>query len=248
MAAELLPSPEPAAEWSAVEAARRRVSLHRVDQADLPALVHEAATADLLVLGERALQRWASSLGLVAAPALAALVRCPVVAVPERVVHPRPPLVVVGVDPDGSSASAVDVALQLAQQRGWALRALHAWPERDHHAVALAAGAEVFDDAGRSPLATASVLADHRRLAAEAVAGHAAMAPDVAVSTALVHADPVLALRAASCSAELLVLGQRLGAPLGGPVVSGVLTRASCPVLLVRSDLTDVARSGRPAR
>jgi nucleotide-binding universal stress UspA family protein len=143
---------------------------------------------------------------------------------------PRPGPVVVGIDGSVDSVAALGLGFDEAASRGVPLTAVFAWwllplgnlgpTTRRHYEPAEAHG-------------------EAERMLAEAVAGWSTKFPDVPVTAAAVHTmDPVVALVEASRDAGLLVVGSRgrggFASLLLGSVSQTVLTRAHCPVAVVR--------------
>ncbi|MFD9031029.1 universal stress protein [Streptomyces sp. NPDC059567] len=127
-------------------------------------------------------------------------------------------LVVVGVDGSSTSLAAVGAAAMAAARRGAALRVVHAdVPIKPRHVVP--------DPAGRTLVQEAAV--------------HALdVAPEVAVTRAVVTGDVVHVLEAESQAADLIVVGSRgmgglVGLLLGSTPVS-LAARSRCPVMTVR--------------
>jgi nucleotide-binding universal stress UspA family protein len=185
-------------------------------------LVRESQEAALVVLGSRELP-WLEELFStysVTVP-VAAQASCPVVVVrrPEDTAQASSHLVV-GVDGSTSSAAAFDVALDLAEWRGAAVRAVWAW----HRPHLIRVDEPV-------------VLQELHRALVETTAGHMAAHPDVAVTREVVPGHPVQVLADASRHALAVVVGRRgSGGFTGmriGPVPHGLLDTASCPVITV---------------
>ncbi len=133
--------------------------------------------------------------------------------------------VVVGVDVDGSSQGALDVALDLASTSGWPLVALHVWSAHD-----------TFIDS-MSYQQRLDVMDRHQRLFSEAMAGFKERYPDVLVTEQLVDGSAVEALVQASKRARHLVLGSRPHHRLPGyfgSVGRSVVEHAHCPVTVAR--------------
>lgn len=237
VAAEVFPAPEPALAWAALEAAHRRMPLRRLAHGSMALLVEAAASADVLVLGERGLRTWTAPAGLACAPALAAVARRPVVAVPDVAPLARPPLVVVGVSDQASSAGAVTHARRWAEQRGCALLLLHACVDDEGRPSPPLVGDRPADLAGALAGLPGRSGLDERARPPTSSAAHLSRGPAarMPVHTELATTDAVTALVTASRRADLLVLGQRADSVVGGPVVHGVLERPGCPVVIVRA-------------
>ncbi|MFJ9609031.1 universal stress protein [Kitasatospora sp. NPDC101176] len=187
-----------------------------------PALCRESRHAALVVLGSRRLGRAAEMLSTfsVAVP-VSAQAHCPVVVVraPEHTTQ-DPPYVVVGVDGSPSSTTAVDFAVELAVERGAALRVLWVWQRPPV--------AHLDESAAEQAL---------RRMLFETTAGHRARHPDLGTTHELVRGHPVEELAHASEHALAVVVGRRghggfTGMRLGS-VPHGLLHRAHCPVVTV---------------
>jgi nucleotide-binding universal stress UspA family protein len=192
------------------------VSAELVDLPAGEALVAASEHADLIVLGSRGQQDLTTSaLGSVA-HRTAVHARCPVAIVhaqtaPSRREHPR--RIVVGV----ADAPAARAALRFAAEQ-----------------ASLVDGTLQLvlctEDGGRTHPATVDQLAAVR---AELADQH----PALAIEGAVADVEPVTALLDASREADLVVLGchhsEDPWASRIGAVASGVLGRASCPVVLV---------------
>ncbi|MCT7355168.1 universal stress protein [Streptomyces sp. 15-116A] len=133
--------------------------------------------------------------------------------------------VVVGTDGSSSSRAAVETAAREALRRRAELRVVYAlnWPVRPMYA----------------PLDTTPL----DRLLAEAADRARSVAPEVAVTEAMVPGDTVSVLEAESRTAELLVLGARgaggfLGLLLGSTAAS-VTAHSQCPVMVTREGSAD---------
>ncbi|CAM5541197.1 universal stress protein [Streptomyces griseomycini] len=129
-------------------------------------------------------------------------------------------LVVVGVDGSAMSLTAVEAAAAAAARRGAELRVVHAEiPVKPRYMVP--------DPASGT-------------LVREAAARAFDVAPEVAVSTAVVTGDVALVLEAESRAADLIVVGSRgtggvAGLLLGSTPVS-LAARSHCPVMTVRQE------------
>lgn len=211
----------------AATAARERhpgLALTTAVAEDVPALVlcRESAHAELVVLGSRGLSRTEEVLSTysVTVP-VSAQARCPVVVVrePEHVTQ-DPPYVVVGVDGSPSSATAFDLAFDLAARRKAALRALWVWQSRLI-----------------SRIDEATAVRTLQRLLHETTAGRHSLHPDVPLTHEVIRGHPVEELAKASEHALAVVVGRRgdggfTGMRLGS-VPHGLLHRAHCPVVVV---------------
>ncbi|GAA1912662.1 universal stress protein [Streptomyces sodiiphilus] len=149
-----------------------------------------------------------------------------------------PELVTVGIDDSPESRAAVQWAADEARRRGRPLRLLHAWGITT----------------GMEPIAGDP--ADERRhsehLLQQAETDVGASHPDLTTETVSVPDGPVHALLSVAVRSEVLVLGSRgLGVVAGfllGSVSQQVLARATCPVVLVRSQDTAAGAAGQPGR
>ena len=209
------------------------VSAESVFGSTVPLLLARARGAQLLVLGRCDAPFPRGLRGHLVRSACGAVARrapCPVAIVrPLRSGPPAgsPPRVVVGVNAPGASAAALGVAFQAAAQRGVSVAAVHAWvPDvpADHEAVCGPAGAAE----ARASLTLDQALEPWRTRFA-----------DVPVETRLVVAEPAAALIRESEGAALVVVGSRAHgaarAMLFGSVSRGVVQRARCPVVVVRT-------------
>ncbi|MYT38170.1 universal stress protein [Streptomyces sp. SID8356] len=199
-----------------------RTTATLLDGVPAPTLAGLTREARMVVLGSRRLNRVAEflSAGSLAVP-VSAQAHCPVAVVVRTARSAgRPPYLVVGVDGSEPSQAALALALEEAELRGCAVRAVAVWQP------------PVFSLRGRdAPLGT------ERRLLAGTVAAWAEKYPAVRVSHEVVTGSPVEALAEAAEHAEALVVGRRgdggyLGMRLGS-VVHGLLHRAPCPVITV---------------
>lgn len=197
--------------------------------ATAPALLQEATTAQLAVLGSRGLGEFHDLAAGSVSAHVATHASCPVVVVPPRWESETATGVVVGVDGSAISTAAVDFAFEQAEARNTTLTAVLAW----HDPVRTGPGdlLPLVYDLDALEQESAAVLA-------EAVAGHTTKYPDVRVEQELVrgHADDVLI--DAGRSAELLVVGSRgRGAFRGlllGSTSRSLVHYAPCPVAVVR--------------
>ncbi|MDP3889925.1 universal stress protein [Nocardioides sp.] len=175
-----------------------------------PALVREAQSAHLTVLGSRAHGALASMvLGSVSqhvtrhAPGPVVVVREPQ--------DPTATRIVVGVDGSSGSQAALEFAFAHADEAGVPLAVLHA----------------VLREAGTPGT-----------MVADQIAPLAEKYPAVVVETQTVEASPDHALVDASQGAAMVVVGSRgrgaLAALLKGSIAQSVLQHAQCPVAVVR--------------
>lgn len=194
------------------------------------ALLQEATTADLVVVGSRGLGEFRDlAMGSVSAQ-VATHASCPVVVVPPRWEPDRTGAgIVVGVDGSKRSLEAIEFAFEQAEARHVTLTAVMAW----HDPVSTGP-----DD----PLPLVydlNVLEEESSaLLAESMAGHKDRHPDVPLRAELVHGRAREVLTEAGESAELLVVGSRgLGAFRGlllGSTSRALVHHPPCPVAVVR--------------
>lgn len=193
----------------------------------LAVLGSEARRAQLVVLGDRGLGGIAGLVIGSVAVGLAAHAACPVVIVRGDYTASTGP-VVVGVDGSPVSEAAVAFAFDAAAARGTELWALHAW-------------SPTMLDESLGPMMDWDAVADEEAaVLAERLAGWGQKYPDVPVRREVVRASAPKALRAASRSAQLVVVGSRgrgnASGLLLGSVSHGVLHASHCPVAIVRPD------------
>lgn len=189
----------------------------------------ESSSASLLVLGghsPRALDRF--FVGAVI-PALAAHAQCPVVAVRVHVAEDLPPTegpVVVGVDHLPASEDAVAIAFDEAASRGARLIAMHCWDDHEDH----------------WPLDRAELEAHEADLLAQRLKIWQEKYPDVQVERRVEVGRPSERLLDLADRAQLIVVGSRgrggLAGLLLGSTSQTVLSRALCPVLVARSQIS----------
>ena len=193
-------------------------------------LVDESETATMVVLGTHGKGALAGLfLGSVSRQ-VATHIECPAVVV--RAPHdPESREIVVGVDGSESSLRALRFAFEEASRRALTLRVLHTWevpPIGAITGVPTFAPPEILED-----LANAE-----SRITAEELAGHREDFPDVEVITDVVHGSPVKALKDASESAAMVVVGSRgrggFTGLLLGSVSHAVVHQAECSVAVVR--------------
>lgn len=172
---------------------------------------------------------------------VAARAHIPVVAVPANWTVPVTAhgLVTVGVH-DEPDVHVVSCAFEAAQERGAALRVLHAWwlsTSFDDAVIERATGDEWYD---RAPERITKGLSE---LSADF--------PDVPVEVDVVHQRPTEALVEAAAHSDLVVVGRRdpllpFGSHLG-PVARTVLREAEAPVLVVEPHALPQHRRGSPS-
>jgi nucleotide-binding universal stress UspA family protein len=192
-------------------------------------LVELSGRADLLVVGSRGLNRFASLVLGSVSQALAAHARCPLTVVrptPDGGAAPGRGPVVVGVASDEDSAP-VDFAFAEAERRGVALQAIRVWMAPQVYPGHMAVPPD--EEAERN-------LKEGEELQAALAAGRRAF-PEVPVATAVGLDEPEAALVSASEQAGLVVVGARRSRgtfPLPLGLVTGrVLHHAHCPVTVV---------------
>jgi len=195
-----------------------------------PALLGEAARAQLMVVGSRGLGEFRDLAGGSVMAHIATHSPCPVIVVPSGWTAPdATPSVVVGVDGSELSLAAIDFAFAEAQLYGAGLVGILAWTGP----VSTGPGdmLPLVYDAGQVEHDNAVVLS-------ESLAGHAAKNPDVVVEERVVRGHPDEILVDAAAHTHLLVVGSRgRGAFRGlllGSVSRSVLHHARCPVAVVR--------------
>lgn len=193
-------------------------------------LLSRALQACLLVVGHRGpLHRHA--LGSVAMTVIDQA-RVPVIVarptdVPAGVSLPRP--VLVGVVAAEESAPVLEFAFAEAELRGAPLHAMYVWSHSgDWEPAEVHADVEGFAEAQ----------SEAERMLAEALAGWSAKYPDVTVSRTVRHSlDAIIALTAASRSAQLVVVGTThapaIARLLAGSVGHALVHRAGCPVAVI---------------
>ena len=193
-------------------------------------LLRSLVAAHILVVGSRGRGTVASlvlgsvSVGVAAgAPCPVAVIRVP----EERRGSPTfSGRVAVGVDGSELSLSALDLAFELAAERGTGVGVVHSW-----------GAAAVRRDLTSHEQRRATV-EEHELQVAESLAGLAEKYPDVDVLTQQAELDPRRALVEVSRYADLLVVGSRgrraTASVLLGSVSRHVVEHAHCPVLVVR--------------
>ncbi|MEV4346472.1 universal stress protein [Actinoplanes sp. NPDC049596] len=143
----------------------------------------------------------------------------------------RKPIIVVGTDGTTCGSAAVEWAADEARRRRMPLRIVHAF-DWDWNESRLDIGNEYIDVARLLADSVVSAARDRAR----------ALAPDVEIETDTLigHASPRLA--EASRDADLLVVGSRgrggFAGLLLGSVSQRMATRAACPVVVVRGQVT----------
>lgn len=197
-----------------------------VDHSGFPTeeLVRRSADARLIVVGSRGHGGFAGALLGSVSSGVAMRATCPVVVVRGDATDAGP--IVVGVDESPASEAALEYAFEAADARGVELIAVQALP--DAHFVP-----------GPLPHPDRTEIREQADLhLAEHLAGWRERFPDVPVRRTTTNDHPVVALREAAASAQLLVVGHRgrggFANLLLGSVARGVLHYAPCPVAVVR--------------
>jgi len=199
------------------------------------ALLKQAEDAEVLVLGGRALGRFASVLVGSVGVEVVSQASCPVVIMrpgPSHGTGPSTGRIVVGVVDDAQRSSpAIQFAFQLAARRGVGVTAVHAWTPH----IASYAGchlapavAEVHNEEE-----------DRQQLLLDALARERRNSPSVEVRLKLVRGSPSQALVGESTGAELVVVGSQhrgtLRGRMPGSVSQTLLRHADCPVAVVHT-------------
>ncbi|MGW2745537.1 universal stress protein [Streptomyces sp. NPDC001450] len=213
-----------AVEWATHEASLRGLPL----EVRFGSPPNDLSTAAMLVLGLPATED--DTTGPATSPpalALTAGSACPVVLVPDALVHVaalagRPSQVTLGMDARHPAEQAVDFAFGSAQVRGSRLHAVHAW-ELPSCAAELPFGVPEEDRA---------TWEDHEvQLLADALRPWRVKYPRVPVLEDVVLLNPVNALIHHAEGAALLVVGRGRGGDPG--FVQALLREARCPVAVV---------------
>ncbi|MGW4472697.1 universal stress protein [Nonomuraea sp. NPDC004354] len=195
-------------------------------------VLRQAATeATALVVGSRGYGRFSPArLGSVSA-GLAGRSPCPVVIVRDPPARERGEIVV---GFDDHSAAALRFAFEEAARRGARLRAVHAWQPPTVSPFVLGAD-PIFEE----------LFAAARHRAVLVLQRWRDRHPQVRVVEEIVPGGAVAAIRRASASADLVVVGSRgrglFGSALLGSVSRGVLHESRCPVAVVRPTMASVA-------
>ncbi|MCX4781545.1 universal stress protein [Streptomyces sp. NBC_01264] len=211
-----------AAAWSRERHPEVEPVVDLVEGFPAPTIGRLSSHARIIVLGSRHLSRTSEffSAGSLVVP-VTAQAHCPVVVVGDAEhVTQQPPYLVVGIDGSESSKAALALALEEADLRGAALRAVSVWqppvfPFHDEEAAVQA----------------------QRRMLSETTAGWSQKYPDITLTHEVLTGHPVEELAGAAEHALAVVVGRRgRGGYTGmrlGSVVHGLLHRAHCPVITV---------------
>ena len=189
-------------------------------------LADEAHRAQLLVVGDRGLNRVEGLLLGSVGVAMTAHAACPVVVVrgPELVDRSLP--IVVGVDGTPASEAAIGFAFQAAADRFVPLIAVHTWWDTF---LDPGISAQLFPDE--------SQVYEQEQLA-ERLAGWSEKYPQVGVTRLVSRDRPVHRLLEQSRNAQLVVTGSRGHGEFAGLVLGSVsnalVHKAGCPVAVVR--------------
>lgn len=205
------------------------------------ALVAASRTAALVVMGTGRLGRVGSIVLGATTGKVASHAQCPVMVVPdawrEREAGPsdaRP--LVVAVDDDEHSSTALDWGFSEASMRNAPLVALHAWWWEEPSPLSTAIEGE--DE-------WASAAESQRVMMSEMLAGWREKLPDVEVRSEFVRGETTAVLEEASQDAQLLVVGTRGRGGFTGLLLGSVSSRAlhhsRCPVVVVPSAPTDTS-------
>lgn len=199
-----------------------RVDARVLDGPPTLRLLEASATASLMVLGSRGHGGFADLLTGSTTLAVSAHARCPVVVV-RGDSHPRPGVVLVGVDGSECSLLALDFALDRAASRAVPLRVVRAWTPPDSRA----AGVDPDAVSAGERAALEDLLGDRRR-----------RYPEVPVTTEVVAGNPAETLVERSREAQLTVVGSRghggFRGLLLGSVSQQLLHHGHSPVAVVR--------------
>jgi nucleotide-binding universal stress UspA family protein len=193
----------------------------------LPVLLDAAEGAAMIVAGSLGHGQFGGAMIGSVSQHLARHASCPVV-VARPAARPEPSRIVVGVDGSGGSGAALEFACLRAEQTHEPVVAVHGWRLSN----------VPVDKHGNVPTHLVQRMAEHERLLSESVAGLREQHPDVDLQTESIPVVAAQALADASLTASLVVVGSRgAGAFPGlllGSVSQEVLTRAHCPVAIVR--------------
>ena len=200
----------------------------RIDpRTGVEALLDESTTAELIVLQRRELTTLGPTTAGSTSSAVAARAHCPVAvtrAGPRA--RPHPAGVLIGVDGQEGAHAALQLAFVRAALRRAALTAIQVLTQAEG----------VW---GHPPWATEAPTATHdraRSALAELIDHYARRFPDVVVAEIVVAGEAVDALREASASAELLIIGRHSGKQRDlhrlGSVTRHLINTARCPTLI----------------
>lgn len=198
-----------------------------------PALIDEAASADLLVVGSRRGHPFWSALAGSLPLTIAARSDCVTVVVPDDATPRGRGSVVVGASGDDTSAEALRFAVAEAADAGAELEVVHAWT---------ATPASLDEVVPPDP---ASDLEAHRGLLDAAVAQAEASRSGLRVRAVLEERSPANAIADRAGRARLLVLGSHRRGPIAG-LVLGSTARELLP--LTSTPLCIVPPTVRPPR
>ncbi|MEU4269282.1 universal stress protein [Streptomyces sp. NPDC026092] len=233
--------------WIEGQDARVPVRYESLDGTVPDALLDEARSARLLVVGSRGRGGFASLLLGSVSRSLAASAPCPVVVVPheERTVPPESEAeagrVLVGLHPEETADEVLDFAFHAAQQRGTVLEVVTAYRLPPSAVLMVAPPAPALQVPPSMPLddETPELVRETARLQEERLRPFTERYGDVQVSPTVVPADAAGRLVEGSRSADLVVVGRhrrhRVATLLMGSVAHAVLHHAHCPVAVVPS-------------
>jgi nucleotide-binding universal stress UspA family protein len=195
-------------------------------------LLHQAASAALIVVGKRGLGGFARAIVGSTSIALAGRSPVPVAIVPDKWDQTqqagRP--VVLGIDLDKVDREPIEVAFQRARRLGVPVVAVHGWETPTIYSWDAATVAGVVTEREQ----------DASRRFDELVAGWRERYPDVVVRPMRVHKHPAAAVLEAAEDAQVVVLGRHPAGLFGGfafgSVARAVLHYAECPVIAVPAD------------
>lgn len=201
-----------------------RISTSAVEGSPVEVLVEASSRASLIVVGGRGVGKVVGMLLGSTVHGVVARAACPVVVLPDHsTVRARErQSVVVGVEGRGDE-EVLAFAVGEAVARETDLLAVHAWQD-----VLLETSPRWSSPEGDR----GAVAADELRLLAEALAGWREKEPDLGIREVVVREWPARALREASVTAQMLVVGHRRRRILGSTTY-GTLHRAPCPVAVV---------------
>ncbi|MEU9700742.1 universal stress protein [Streptomyces sp. NPDC047981] len=237
--------------WIEQQDVRVPVRYESLDGTVPDALLDQARSARLLVVGSRGRGGFASLLLGSVSRSLATSAPCPVVVVPheERTVPSQDAAeagrVLVGLHPEETADEVLDFAFHAAAQRGVVLEVVTAYRLPPSPVLMVSPPAPALQVPPPIPLddETPELVRDTARLQEERLRPFTGRYPDVTVSPAVVPADAAGRLVEDSRSAELVVVGRhrrhRVASLLMGSVAHAVLHHAHCPVAVVPAPTTD---------